>query len=288
MMEIIQTFLLPGAWIALLALVFLEVVLGIDNLVFLSIMTSKLPEKQQPRGRFVGLGLAMFARIALLFGISLLMQLTKPLFEFQTSWIEGHVTGQSLIILLGGLFLLYKSVTEVHHKLERANEPPHITSKRSGFWSIMLQIVALDLIFSFDSVLTAVGMVSFTTYGYVGAMTIMVTAVAVAVGMMMFFSGPISKFVNTHPTIQMLALSFLILIGVMLLVEAAHLSELVVLGTEVHEIPKGYIYFAIAFSLGVEMLNMKITKRKTKYTRSGTLPKQATADTEKTKSPHSS
>ncbi|NDV83187.1 TerC family protein [Bacteroides sp. 51] len=262
MAEILHTFLLPSAWIALLTLAFLEVVLGIDNIVFLSIMTSKLPEKEQPHGRFVGLGLAMLARIGLLFGISLLMQLTKPWFSFETSWISASITGQSIIILLGGLFLLYKSVTEVHHKLEGADENVNVTSKRSSFWGIMAQIVALDIIFSFDSVLTAVGMVSFRDFGYGGAMAIMITAVVVAVAMMMFFSGPISKFVNTHPTIQMLALSFLILIGVMLLVEAAHLSNLVIFGTEVHEIPKGYIYFAIAFSLGVEMLNMKLSRRK--------------------------
>lgn len=261
MAEILHTFLLPSAWIALLTLTFLEVVLGIDNIVFLSIMTSKLPEKQQAHGRIVGLGLAMLARIALLFGISLLMQLTKPLFSFHTSWIEGAVTGQSIIILLGGLFLLYKSVTEVHHKIEGTDENVNLTRKGTGFWSIMAQIVALDIIFSFDSVLTAVGMVSFRDFGYGGAMAIMILAVVIAVSMMMFFSGPISKFVNTHPTIQMLALSFLILIGVMLLVEAAHLSHLVILGTEVHEIPKGYIYFAIAFSLAVEMLNMKLSKK---------------------------
>jgi len=264
MAEILHTFLLPGAWIALLTLAFLEVVLGIDNIVFLSIMTSKLPEKEQPKGRFVGLGLAMLARIGLLFGISLLMQLTKPFFYFQTSWISGGITGQSIIILLGGLFLLYKSVTEVHHKIEGANENINVTSKRTSFWGIMAQIVALDIIFSFDSVLTAVGMVSFRDFGYGGAMAIMITAIVVAVGMMMFFSGPISKFVNAHPTIQMLALSFLILIAVMLLVEAAHLSNLIVLGREIHEIPKGYIYFAIAFSLGVEMLNMRISKRSKK------------------------
>ncbi|MDL2244072.1 TerC family protein [Parabacteroides sp. OttesenSCG-928-J18] len=260
-MEILQTFLLPSAWLALLTLTFLEIVLGIDNIVFLSIMSSKLPLHQQPHARTVGLGLAMLARIALLFGISLLMQLTQPLFHFQTSWIEGAVTGQSLIILAGGLFLLYKSVTEVHDKLEGGTEESGRPGSRSGFWAIILQIVALDIIFSFDSVLTAVGMVSFRDFGYAGAMTIMITAIVIAVALMLFFSGPISRFVNQHPTIQMLALSFLILIGVMLLVEAAHLSQLVVFGREVNEIPKGYIYFAIAFSLCVEVLNMKLNKR---------------------------
>lgn len=264
MAEIFQTFLLPSAWIALLTLTFLEVVLGIDNIVFLSIMSSKLPPKQQPHARTTGLLLAMGARIALLFGISLLMQLTKPLFSFSTSWISASVSGQSIIIFLGGLFLLYKSVTEVHHKLEDAGTTTKVKSAHAGFWSIIAQIVVLDIIFSFDSVLTAVGMVSFNDYGYAGAMAIMVTAVIIAVMMMMFFSGPISKFVNNHPTVQMLALSFLILIGVMLLVEAAHLSHLNVLGNEVNEIPKGYIYFAIAFSLGVEVLNMRVLKKSKK------------------------
>lgn len=260
-MEILHTFLLPSAWLALLTLAFMEIVLGIDNIVFLSIMTGRLPEKEQPRARFIGLFLAMLARIALLFGISLLMRLTQPFFSFHLSWLDGEVTGQSLIILFGGLFLLYKSVMEIHHKIEGASETPKANPKKSGFWPIIIQIVALDVIFSFDSVLTAVGMVSFKDFGYAGAMTIMVTAIVIAIALMMFFSGPISRFVNRHPTIQMLALSFLILISVMLVVEAAHLSHLTVFGRAVGEIPKGYIYFAIAFSLLVEVLNMKLSQR---------------------------
>ncbi|MDU1889358.1 MAG: TerC family protein [Dysgonomonas sp.] len=259
-MEIIDTLLLPSAWIALLTLVFLEVVLGIDNIVFLSIMSSKLPKEQQQRGRTIGLLLAMVARIALLFGISLLMKLTKPLFSFDFSWISGAISGQAIIIMLGGIFLLYKSVTEVHNKLEIEGEAS-IKTKSNSFWAIIVQIVALDIVFSFDSVLTAVGMVSFKDYGYEGAMTIMVLAIIIAVLMMLFFSGPISNFVNNHPTIQMLALSFLILIGLMLVIEAAHLSRLNVFGQEVGEIPKGYIYFAIAFSLLVEFLNSKLRKK---------------------------
>jgi len=261
-MEIIHTFLLPSAWLALLTLTFLEIVLGIDNIVFLSIMSSKLPPKEQPKARFIGLSLAMLSRIGLLFGISLLMRLTQPIVSFHNSWIDGSITGQSIIILFGGLFLLYKSVTEIHHKLEIAPEVnPSKSSKKSKFWSIIVQIVALDIIFSFDSVLTAVGMVSFKDFGYGGAMAIMILAVVIAVSVMMLFSGPISNFVNNHPTIQMLALSFLILIGVTLLVDAAHLSHLTVFGNEVAEVPKGYIYFAIAFSLLVEMLNMKLSKK---------------------------
>jgi len=263
-MEIFETFLLPSAWIALVTLAFLEIVLGIDNIVFLSIMSSKLPEKEQPKARTVGLLLAMLFRIALLFCISLLMRLTKPIFSFDTEWLDGSISGQSLIILVGGLFLLYKSVTEIHHKLEGMDETAEVKPKKSNFWGVIAQIVALDIVFSFDSVLTAVGMVSFNEFGYTGAMTIMVTAVIVAVMVMLLFSGPISKFVNQHPTIQMLALSFLILIGVMLLVEAAHLSHLSIFGTEVGEIPKGYIYFAIAFSLLVEVLNMKLRKKSKK------------------------
>jgi len=260
-MEIIHTFLLPSAWLALITLAFLEIVLGIDNIVFLSIMSSKLPPNEQQKARVTGLLLAMLARIALLFCISLLMQLTKPLFSFDTKWVDASVTGQSIIIFLGGLFLLYKSVTEVHHKLEGMDEKLNGSKRKVGFWNIIAQIVALDIIFSFDSVLTAVGMVSFKEFGYAGAMTIMITAIIIAVMLMLLFSGPISKFVNEHPTIQMLALSFLILIGVTLIVEAAHLSRLNVLGNEVGEIPKGYIYFAIAFSLLVEVLNMKLSKK---------------------------
>ncbi len=260
-MEIFDTFLQPSSWMALLTLVFLEIVLGIDNIVFLSIVSSKLPLEEQSRGRTVGLLLAMIFRITLLFGISLLMQLTKPLFTFDTSWLDGSVTGQSIIIFLGGLFLLYKSVTEIHQKLEGADESIKVKSPKSKFWSVIIQIVALDIVFSFDSILTAVGMVSFKEFGYVGAMTIMVTAIVIAVSIMLLFSGPVSKFVNEHPTIQMLGISFLILIGVMLLVEAAHLSHLSIFDSAVGEIPKGYIYFAIAFSLLVEILNMKLRKR---------------------------
>lgn len=261
-MEILETFLLPSAWIALLTLAFLEIVLGIDNIVFLSIISSKLPKKEQPKARTVGLILAMFFRILLLFCISWLMKLTKPIFSFDTAWFDGSISGQSIIIGVGGLFLLYKSVTEIHHKLEGESDGVHGKSK-TGFIGVIVQIVALDIVFSFDSVLTAVGLVSFNEFGYVGAMTIMVTAVVIAVMIMLLFSGPVSKFVNEHPTIQMLGLSFLILIGVMLLVEAAHLSQISIFGSVVGEIPKGYIYFAIAFSLLVEFLNMKLRKKAT-------------------------
>lgn len=259
-MEILETFLLPSAWIALLTLAFLEIVLGVDNIVFLSIMSSKLPEEQQGKARTIGLLCAMFFRILLLFCISLLMQLTKPILTFDTAYFDGAISGQSLIILCGGLFLLYKSVSEIHHKLE-GEEDLHTGAKKNGLVSVIIQIVALDIVFSFDSVLTAVGLVSFNEFGYEGAMAIMVTAVVISVMVMLLFSGPVSRFVNTHPTIQILGLSFLILIGVMLLLEAAHLSNITLFGTVVGEIPKGYIYFAIAFSLLVEFFNMKMKKR---------------------------
>ncbi|MDR3350809.1 MAG: TerC family protein [Prevotellaceae bacterium] len=259
MMDILQTFLMPGAWLALLTLVLLETVLGIDNIVFLSIMTSKLPARRQPKARRIGMGLAMLARILLLFGISLLMRLTQPLWTVETNWLYLSVTGQSIILLLGGLFLLYKSVTEIHHKIEGA--AAQAPAKRRGFILIIVQIVLLDIVFSLDSVLTAVGMVSFTEFGEKGALAIMVLAIVVAVAVMLFFAGPVSRFVNRHPSIQMLALSFLILIGVTLIIEAGGLSHFRFFGKEVSEVPKGYIYFAIAFSLLLEVLNMRLQKK---------------------------
>lgn len=260
-MEFLEVFLLPSAWIALLTLVFLEVVLGIDNIVFLSIVSSRLPAQQQPKARRIGLILAMFCRIALLFCVSWLLKLSEPFYVFDTDWIDGGISGQSIIIFVGGLFLLYKSVTEIHHKLEGVDETHTKSKATASMASVISQIVALDIVFSIDSVLTAVGMVSFDTYGYGGAMAIMVTAIVIAVLVMMFFATPVSNFVNNHPTIQMLGLSFLILIGVMLLAEAAHISHLSIFGSEVGAIPKGYIYFAIAFSLLVEVLNMKLRKK---------------------------
>lgn len=259
-------FMEPAAWMALLTLTFLEVVLGIDNIVFISILSGKLPEKQQPRARNVGLILAMFMRIGLLFGVTWLMTLTKPIdwLTMNLPFMKGALTGQSIIILLGGLFLLYKSVTEIHHKLE--NDAPGTTVKMvaANFAAVIVQILLIDLVFSLDSVLTAVGMVTPADFGtHEAAMAIMVTAIVIAVLIMLLFAGPVSRFVNSHPTIQMLALSFLILIAVMLLAEGAHLSHLEMFGSEVGAIPKGYIYFAIFFSLAVEFLNMKLKKKST-------------------------
>ncbi|MFA7687415.1 MAG: TerC family protein [Moheibacter sp.] len=259
-------FMEPAAWMALLTLTFLEVVLGIDNIVFISILSGKLPEKQQPRARNVGLILAMFMRIGLLFGVTWLMTLTKPIdwLTMNLPFMKGALTGQSIIILLGGLFLLYKSVTEIHHKLENDEPGTAIKAVAANFTGVIIQILLIDLVFSLDSVLTAVGMVTPADFGtHEAAMAIMVTAIVIAVLIMLLFAGPVSRFVNSHPTIQMLALSFLILIAVMLLAEGAHLSHFEMFGSEVGAIPKGYIYFAIFFSLAVEFLNMKLKKKST-------------------------
>lgn len=262
-----SVFMEPNAWMALLTLAFLEIVLGIDNIVFISILSGKLKGKDQRTARNVGLILAMFMRIGLLFGISWLMTLTKPIgwLSFDLPFMKGGFTGQSLIVFLGGLFLLYKSVTEIHHKLEDHGHNEASTTKKvaTTLTAVIVQILAVDLVFSLDSVLTAVGMVTPADFGsQEAAMAIMVTAVVIAVLVMLIFAAPVSKFVNENPTIQMLALSFLILIAVMLLAEAAHLSNLEMFGSHVSNIPKGYIYFAIFFSLGVEFLNMKMSKKK--------------------------
>ena len=226
----------PHAWIALLTLTALELVLGIDNVVFISILAGKLPRKQQPRARTVGLALAMLMRIALLFSNAWIIRLTEPLFTV----VGEEISGRDLILFIGGLFLLGKSTYEIHDRLE--GEEGHGSARaRSSFISVIVQIMFLDAVFSLDSVLTAIGMAE-----HLG---VMVVAVVVAVIFMMIFAGPISGFVERHPTVKMLALSFLLLIGVTLIAE----------GLDRH-IPKGYIYFAMGFSVFVEFLNLRLRK----------------------------
>ena len=228
----------PQAWIGLLTLTVLEIVLGIDNVIFISILAGKLPAEQQSRARTVGLALAMLTRILLLFSLSLIMRLTTPLFE-----LFGHgFSGRDLILLVGGLFLIGKSTHEIHSKLE--GEEGHASARVAPtFTSVIIQILLLDIVFSLDSVITAVGMVD--------NIWVMVTAVVIAVGFMLVFAGPVSAFVERHPTVKMLALSFLLLIGTTLIAD----------GLGFH-IPKGYVYTAMAFSVFVEVLNLKMRKRK--------------------------
>jgi predicted tellurium resistance membrane protein TerC len=262
MIELISN---PNAWVALLTLTFLEIILGIDNIVFLSIVSGKLKEQDQPKARRIGLTLAMVFRIILLFGITWVLSLQKTLIHIDWGFFEAHVTGQSIIIFGGGLFLLYKSVSEIHHKMEGEEEGASGKSA-SSLSAAVLQIALLNIVFSFDSILTAIGMISMKTpaeggFGYEGALIIMILSIVISIGIMMIFAGPVSKFVNEHPTIQILGLSFLILIGVMLLAEGSHLAHFRFGNeTEVSSIPKGYLYFSIFFSLFVEFLNIKMRK----------------------------
>ena len=232
-----EIFLTIEAWIALATLTFLEIILGIDNIIFISIITNKLPEHQQAKTRTLGLAAALIFRIALLIGITWIIGFTKPLFSI----LSTEISGKDLILGLGGIFLLAKSTSEIHHKFEGENNSNN-SKKNIGMLGIILQIIMLDMIFSFDSILTAIGMTEH--------LIIMITAVIIAIGVMMVAASAISKFINNHPTLQMLALSFLILIGFMLILEA--------IGTHV---PKGYIYFAIFFSLFVEILNLRLRKK---------------------------
>jgi predicted tellurium resistance membrane protein TerC len=250
----------PSAWIALFTLTFLEIVLGIDNIIFISIVTGQLPAEKRKRATKIGMFLAMFMRIALLFGITILIAMKEPWISFHTGWISADISGQSLILLLGGLFLIYKSTKEIHEKVdEKGKEEKELkTSAAKRFSQVIMQIILIDLVFSFDSILTAVGM----TNGVEGALYIMITAVIISVLIMMQFAVPVGTFVNKHPSIQILGLSFLILIGFMLVTESAHIAQASFFGNHVDVVPKGYLYFAIAFSLIVELLNMKMSKKK--------------------------
>jgi predicted tellurium resistance membrane protein TerC len=235
-----EALLTPDVWISLATLTLMEIVLGIDNIVFISILSGRLPLDQQPRARTVGLSVALLTRLGLLFAISWVMGLTEPLFTV----LGKSLSGRDLILLGGGLFLLAKATHEIHEKLE-VEGPDELTGGkakgRSSFWLVIGQIMVLDIVFSLDSVITAVGMAPM--------LAVMVTAMVLSVGVMLVFAGFISEFVNRHPTMKMLALSFLLLIGVLLVAE----------GMGQH-IDKGYIYFAMAFSLGVELLNLRMRK----------------------------
>jgi predicted tellurium resistance membrane protein TerC len=224
-------------WISLLSLSLMEIVLGIDNIIFLSILSAKLPAEQQPRARRVGLLLALIMRLGLLFTISWMMRLTQPLF----SVLGNEISGRDLILLIGGLFLLGKSVHEIHDKLEAQHEQTGEPARGASFAAILVQIVLLDIVFSLDSVITAVGMAP--------SIVVMMLAMLIAVAVMMVFAAPIGAFVERHPTMKILALSFLLLIGVVLVADG--------LG---QHISKGYIYFAMAFALLVEMINMRVRR----------------------------
>lgn len=226
----------PQTWIAFFTLLALELVLGVDNVIFISILAGKLPIDQQARARTIGLVLAIVSRILLLFSLSWIIGLTEPLF----SVFKYEISGRDIILILGGLFLLGKSTNEIHQKLEGAEGHASLRAK-SSFASVIVQILLLDIVFSLDSVITAVGMVD--------QLTIMIAAVIIASGVMIVTARPISSFVDRHPTIKILALSFLLLIGFTLIVEGLH-----------QHIPKGYIYFAMAFSVFVEMLNLRLRK----------------------------
>lgn len=262
MIELISN---PNAWVALLTLTFLEIILGIDNIVFLSIVSGKLQAKDQPKAQRIGLLLAMAFRIILLFGITWVLSLQDVILPIDWGFFEAHITGQSLIIFGGGLFLLYKSVSEIHHKMEGAEEGT-AGKAASSMVKAIVQIALLNIVFSFDSILTAIGMISMKSpaeggFGPAGAIEIMILAVVISIVIMMIFAGPVSKFVNEHPTIQILGLSFLILIGVMLIAEGSHLAHFKFgADVEIGVIPKGYLYFAIFFSLFVEFLNIRMRK----------------------------
>jgi predicted tellurium resistance membrane protein TerC len=226
----------PQIWIALATLTFLEIVLGVDNIIFISILSGKLPEEQQARARRIGLLGAMLTRVALLFSLAWIIKLTEPWFTV----VGQEISGRDLILILGGLFLLGKATYEIHDKLE--GEEGHGSARAaSSFMSVIVQIMLLDIVFSLDSVITAVGMVD--------ELWVMVTAVIISIGIMMLAAESISSFVHKHPTVKMLALSFLLLIGLSLLLEGFD-----------HHIPKGYIYFAMGFSVFVEMINLRLRK----------------------------
>ena len=238
---------------------FLEIVLGIDNIIFISILANRFPEDKQRKLIQIGLFLAMMMRIAMLSGISWLIKMKTALFNVNLDWFSSDVSIQAIILLAGGLFLLYKSTLEIFQKVENIEENRINKNLKSiSYARALFQIVLIDIVFSFDSILTAVGM----TNGIPYALWIMIIAVIVSIIIMMSFAAPVSRYINKHPSLQILGLSFLLLIGFMLIAESAHLSNTTFFGSSVGRVPKGYLYFSITFSLGIEMINMRIRKRK--------------------------
>jgi predicted tellurium resistance membrane protein TerC len=249
----------PDLIIAFITLTFLEVVLGVDNIIFISILSGRFPVEQRKKLMQIGLFLAMMMRVLLLMGLNWLTRMQNTLIHFDSKYFSSNISIQTLILLAGGLFLIYKSTHEIFEKVEMELEEDTTDKKPAfSFSRALFQIVLIDIVFSFDSILTAVGM----TNGIPYALWIMIAAVVIAITIMIGFADPVSRFVNKHPSLQILGLSFLLLIGFMLITEAASLSETVIMGSTISTIPKGYLYFAIAFSLGVEMLNMRIRKVK--------------------------
>jgi predicted tellurium resistance membrane protein TerC len=243
-----EIFLRPETWLALLTLTFFEVVLGIDNIIFISIVSNRLPIEIRAKTRNFGLLLAMIVRILLLLTITWVMKFKEPLFTIPDTFISEHalpISGRDLILIFGGLFLIAKSTREINHEMEGEDELIEQGKGKVNVTGIIVQIILLDIIFSFDSILTAVGLTDMVI--------IMIIAVVASIGIMMLFSGRISDFINKHPSMEVLALGFLILIGFMLFLEGLH-----------YEIPKGYIYFAVAFSLLIEMVNIRVRNRRKK------------------------
>ena len=250
------------AWIALLTLTFLEIVLGIDNIVFISITANKLPQHQRKKATNIGLLLAMVQRIALLFAISLLVSLKTPFYYINLSWIEVGISWQTIILLSGGLFLIYKSTSEIHEKVELPSHDEDQAKKINvnSLSRAIVQIIIIDFIFSIDSILTAVGMTNGISENPDHALILMIIAVVISIVVMMLFANGVRTFIEKHPSVQLLGLSFLILIGFMLIAEAAHISHAKIFNQEIGAIPKGYLYFAIVFSLLVEFINLRFRK----------------------------
>ena len=255
--------LTSDAIMALLTLTLLEIILGIDNIIFISIAANKLPQHQRTKTTNIGLLLAMIQRIVLLFFVSFLVGLKESFYSIETSWLTVEISVQAIILLLGGLFLIFKSTSEIREKIESPS--PNIDDakikKIKSLSQAIVQILVIDFIFSLDSILTAVGMTNGLHPNHNYTLVLMIIAVMVSIFIMIGFANPIRKFIDRHPSMQILGLAFLILIGFMLITESAHLSETKFFGKTVGAIPKGYLYFAIAFSLFVEFLSFRVSKK---------------------------